>query len=129
MKQAMTFLLVVPFLLFFMFQPFFTEIVNLRSIVLENLTDKYTKLSAREGYFTPALQAALLQEIAEKPFVTSPSKVKIVATTSPVERGGDIFVTISAPIGNAFIFTNWFGEDGDLGDYRYTGIEMSELIL
>lgn len=127
MKQTITMLLVFPFLLFFMFQPFMTEIVHMRGAVFENITDKYTKLAAREGYLSNNLRADMMAEIASLHFDTS--KVRITATMAPVERGRNINVTLEYPIGRVFIFTDWFNPDFSVGNYKYTATEMSEFIL
>lgn len=109
-----------------MFQPFITEIVHMRGSVFENLTDKYTKLAAREGYLSNNLRTQLLNEVNQLHFNTS--EVIITSNTLPVERGQTISLTIEYPIGNIFVLMNWFSADQDMGNYKFTASEMSEYI-
>lgn len=127
MKQAITLFIVFPFMVFFMFQPFLSEVVHMRGILLEQMTDKYTKLAAREGYLSPGLIQMLEQELEQFHFDTS--KLQLGGTVAEREvRGSVIHVTLRYPIGNMFILLNWFGEDTSSGDYSFHATTMSEFI-
>ncbi|MGZ9584158.1 hypothetical protein [Paenibacillus marinisediminis] len=127
MKQAITLLLVFPFMVFFMFQPFLNEVVHMRGIILENAAHKYAKLAAREGYMSPMLLNELKSDL--KGLHINTSKVSITGSTDVRDiRGSYIQVTVEYPIGSMFILMNWFGRDASTGTYKYTAMEMSEYI-
>lgn len=99
----------------------------MRGIVLENLTHKYTKLAAREGYLSPALINNMRAELQDLNFDTA--RFEVTGTTAGrVMRGTDITVTVQYPIGSMFIFMNWFGADSPSGKYKFSATEMSEYI-
>ncbi|MGF7033416.1 hypothetical protein J2T17_004364 [Paenibacillus mucilaginosus] len=127
MKQAITLLLIFPFMVFFMFQPFMSEVVHMRGVVLENMAHKYAKLAAREGQMTPALVTAMQNELQTLKFNTGHLTVT-GSTGSRVTRGNDVSITVQYPVGSMFILMNWFGSDTASGNYRFTATEMSEYI-
>lgn len=127
LKQAITLMLVFPFMVFFMFQPFMNEVVHMRGIVLENLTHKYAKLAAREGYLSPTLINEMKSELQALNFQTG--RLQVAGTGTRTPRGTNIQVNIQYPIGSMFILMNWFGSDTSSGNYNYTATEMSEYIF
>jgi hypothetical protein len=126
-KQAITLLLVFPFMVFFMFQPFMNEVVHMRGVVLENMAHKYAKLAARDGYLSSDLINDMKTELQSLHFSTG-SLVVTGTTAGRVARGTEVNVTVEYPVGNMFILLNWFGTDTPSGNYRFSASEMSEYI-
>ncbi|GGG18836.1 hypothetical protein GCM10010916_39560 [Paenibacillus abyssi] len=120
-------IMVFPFMVFFMFQPFLTEIVHMRGVVLEQTTHKYAKLAAREGYLSPTLINQMKADLQALNFNTTP--LVVAGTTGGrVARGTDVNITVQYPVGNMFILMNWFGSDSPSGNYKFSATEMSEYI-
>lgn len=114
-------------MVFFMFQPFLTEVIHTRGILLENLTHKYAKLAARDGYMSPLLMDEFRLELQQLHF--NPADLRIEGTTDArLERGSEIQISVKYPIGSMYILMNWFGDDAPTGDYHYQAFEMSEYI-
>lgn len=128
MKQAISLILVFPFLVYFMFQPFMNEVVHLRGVVLEQEAHKAAKYIATEGKLTPQIISMIHNDLGDLHFNTSKLKILANPSSGVVTRGNPITVTIQYPQGNAFIFKNWFGADTEGLIYNFTVTEMSEYL-
>jgi hypothetical protein len=127
LRQAITLLLIFPFMAFFMFQPFMSEVVHMRGVVLEQTVHKYAKLAAREGNVSPSLIVDLKNELSSMHFKLA--DLTVAGTTSVrVSRGSTINLNLEYPMGSLFIFANWFGSDPSVSSYKFTASEMSEYI-
>ncbi|WP_040951681.1 hypothetical protein [Gorillibacterium massiliense] len=127
MRQAITLLLVFPFMVFFMFQPFMSEVVHMRGVLLEQTAHKYAKLAAREGYLSPELANLLRKELGQYHF--RESDITLSESTSVKQtRGITVTVTLEYPMGSLFVFSGWFGSDSSVSEYRFDASEMSEYL-
>ncbi|MEK5183217.1 MULTISPECIES: hypothetical protein [unclassified Paenibacillus] len=128
MKQAISLIIVFPFLVYFMFQPFMNEVVHLRGVVLEQEAHKAAKYISTEGRLTPTIRNMILADLNSLHFDTS----KLIINTNPssglVTRGNTITVNIQYPVGKQYIFVNWFGSDKEDLNYNFTVTEMSEYL-
>ena len=127
MRQAITLLLVFPFMVFFMFQPFMSEVVHMRGVLLEQTVHKYAKLAAREGYLSPALSNSLRSELADYHFREADLTLSD-STAVRQTRGQNVTVALEYPMGSLFVFSGWFGGDAGTRSYRYEATEMSEYL-
>lgn len=109
-----------------MFQPYMNEVVHDRGVILENTAAKAAKLAAQDGYLSVRVINIVTQDLTNLHF--QPSLLTITGTSSQVTRGNPVSVTVQYPVGNLYIFVNFFGTDGAGGSYHYTFTEDSEFI-
>lgn len=128
MKQAISLIIVFPFLVYFMFQPFMNEVVHLRGVVLEQEAHKAAKYISTEGRLTPEIINMIHNDLDSLHFNTSLLKINVNPSSGVVTRGNSITVNLQYPQGNLFIFKNWFGSDQKDLIYNYNVTEMSEYL-
>jgi hypothetical protein len=126
MKLAISLLLISPILIFFMFQPFMNEVVHDRGVILESTASKAAKLAAQDGYLSVRVINTVKQDLTDLHFQTA--LLTITGTSSQVTRGNPVTVTVQYPVGNLYIFINFFSTDGAGESYHYTFTEDSEFI-
>jgi hypothetical protein len=126
MKMALSLILISPILIFFMFQPYMNEVVHDRGVILENTAAKAVKLAAQDGYLSPRVINIIKQDLSDLHFQTS--LLTITGTSARVIRGNPITVSVQYPVGNLYIFVNFFSTDSAAMNYHYSFSENSEFI-
>lgn len=108
MKQAISLLLVSPFLIYFAFQPLFNHVVHLQSTVLETVIDQGIERAAVDGRFTSENIRQMKQTVADV-LHYSESEIVFEGTQTQTPRGEYIWGRISIPEGQMSVMPGLFG--------------------
>jgi hypothetical protein len=127
MRDAIALFLLFPIICFIMFQPFMADVVHKRGVILESTAKKAIQLSAEDGYFSPRVQNIIKQDLQNLHWDTSKLTMSPTSGT-PVLRGQDVTITLKYPVGQIYIFTNFFSADNTSLQYNYTFTEKSEYL-
>ncbi len=124
MSKIVAFFLTLPFFVFFVFQPFLSEYIHTRGMVLENVLHKAVKLAAREGKMTPEIKQYAIDELKALHF--DESKIQISGTETLSPRGQYIEASVTYPMGPYFIVN--FAGVSETRKYYFKAVEMSEYL-
>lgn len=130
MKDVISFLIIMPFLLFFMFQPFHNEIVHLRGMAMESVLDKGLERAAVKGYFTAAEIQDMKDILSSVGF--KEDEIEITGTiegiAARVPRGGYIEGQIKYPLNHLWAMPGIFEDTSDTLYHVRSGTKMSEYL-
>lgn len=103
------------------------DVVHKRGTILESTAKKGIQLAAEDGYLSPRVQNILREDLENLHGDTSKLTME-PSTTTPVLRGQPVTITLRYPVGQMYIFKNYFGEDDTTLEYHYTFSENSEYL-
>jgi hypothetical protein len=130
MKDIISLLILLPFLLFFMFQPFHNEIVHLRGMAMEATLDRGLTKAAIEGYFTPAIIQEMKDTLKSVGF--NDAKIEVMGTiegqNARVYRGAYIQGQIKYPMEDLWAMPGVLGNTSSTLYYVRSGTQMSEYL-
>lgn len=126
MKQVISFLMVLPFFVYFVFQPIFNHIIHLETMYLELIIDQGIEKASVEGRFTSSIIAEMKQEI-KKNLHFSETEIRFEGTESLTPRGQYIWGKISLPDQQFSFLPFLFGNTEELRFYGYAK-QMSEYV-
>lgn len=101
MKNLVAFIMVFPFLLFFLLQPMLHNSEMARSKKLEILVQKATEQAAIEGTYTQDNIQNIIDGLADVGY--DQADIEIEATTNTVYRGGYVSCKVKVPSNLFFI--------------------------
>lgn len=126
MKQIISFIMVLPFLIYFMYQPIFNHIAHLEHMYLETVIDQGIEKAAVEGRFTQEIITAMKDDIKNN-LNFSDEQISFEGTQSLTPRGGYIWGKISVPDQQFSLLPQLFGNRTKLKFYGYAR-QMSEYV-
>ncbi|MHB1166935.1 MAG: hypothetical protein ACYC4E_00630 [Carboxydocellales bacterium] len=110
MKNLLSFIMVAPFFVFFVFQPFYTEIYSLRQQTIEIVLDSAMEKAAVKGRFDE-VELQGMKDTIIKIFHYAPNEVTINATQSLTNRGNYIEASIQIPAGQLWVMPGLFSDN------------------
>lgn len=110
MKNLLSFVMVAPFFVFFVFQPFYSELYSLRQQTVEIVLDSAIEKAAVKGRFENA-EIQEMKDIMVKVFHYDSNEVVIDATQTLTNRGDYIEGSISVPSGQLWVMPNLFSDN------------------
>lgn len=126
MKQVISFLMILPFFIYFIFQPIFNHILHLEKMYLEVVIDQGIEKAAVEGRFTDGIISEMKQDIKEN-LHFSETEIIFEGTENLTPRGQYIWGKISLPAQQYSFLPLLFGHTEKLELYGYAK-QMSEYI-
>lgn len=125
MKDAIALFILFPILCFIMFQPFMNDVVHKRGVILETTAKKAVQLASEDGYLSPRVLNIVSQDLQSLHWDTS--LLTMTGTTTRVLRGNPVSVNVRFPVGQIYIFTNFFSSDAPMF-YNYSFSQNSEYL-
>lgn len=126
MKQLISFLMVLPFLVYFVYQPIFNHIAHLEHMYLEIIIDQGIEKAAVEGRFTPEIITEMKQDIMDN-LHFSDDEILFEGTQSLTPRGQYIKGKVSVPEQQLSFLPGLFGNNTRHKFYGYAQ-QMSEYV-
>lgn len=126
MKQLISFIMVLPFLIYFMYQPIFNHIAHLEHMYLEMVIDQGIEKAAVEGRFTQEIITAMKDDIKDN-LNFNDEQISFEGTQSLTPRGQYIWGKISVPDQQFSFLPLLFGNGTRLKFYGYAQ-QMSEYV-
>lgn len=124
MKTVIAFIILSPFLLYFINQPSVDRTLQYRDQVLQKKAFEAAHLASLEGRLTPEIEKKIKDDLEALYF--NPNKITLTGPDTITSRGELIEITLRYPQGPTEIF-NLFGSDPQR-DYYYPVTIMSEYI-
>lgn len=128
MKNLLSFIMVAPFFVFFVFQPFYSEIYSLRQQTIDIVLDSAIERAAVKGRFENAEIEGMKNTIVNI-FHYAPGEVMINGTQTLTGRGNYIEGSIRVPAGQLWVLPNLFSDnDSDPQTIGTYAKQMSEYL-
>jgi hypothetical protein len=125
-KSVISFMLLLPFFVFFMFQPFFNEVTHLRGMALEITLNRGIQQAAVQGYFTTDIINKMKDDLGKAGF--NSAYVEFSGTTTRVDRGQYLQGQLKYPMNNLWVMPGMLGSDGTSNYYIRSATQMSEYL-
>lgn len=124
MKQVISFLLILPFFVYFVYQPIFNHIAHLEQMYLEVVIDQGIEKAAVEGRFTNEIINEM-KDALENNLHFAQDQIQFEGTQNLTPRGQYIWGRISLPDQQFSFLPFLFGNSTKLRFYGYAK-QMSE---
>lgn len=112
LKNLLSFIMVAPFFVFFVFQPFYSELYSLRQQTAEIVLDTAIEKAAVKGRFENS-EIQEMKDTMVNIFHYTSNEVVINATQALTSRGNYIEGSISVPSGQLWVMPNLFSDNSN----------------
>lgn len=126
MKQVISFLMVLPFLVYFTYQPMFNHVAHLEHMYLEVVIDQGIEKASVEGRFTAEIISEMKRNIRDN-LNFADDEIVFEGTQAVTPRGQYIWGKISVPDQQLSFLPGLFGGNSRQKFYGYAQ-QMSEYV-